>query len=88
MKQAVADQHNCPPAPGCHKKLKGDITMTKAEKQTFEELVRLVNSRFMACNNEDDERFLRLVFMINPESEVLMRYENTLFDLPQYMCLM
>ena len=62
--------------------------MTKQEKQLFEELVRLVNNRYFAGDQEDVEKFLRLVFRLNPESEVLMRYEGTLFDLPQYTCLM
>ena len=55
--------------------------MTKKEKATLEELARLVNSRFMSVNGDDQQRFYELVFRLNPESEVLMRYEGSLFDL-------
>ena len=55
--------------------------MTKTEKQVFEALVRHVNQHALFCNGEDEENFLRMVFYLNPESEVLMRYENTLFEL-------
>ena len=55
--------------------------MTKTEKELFEELARLVANKFMAVNQEDDEKFYRLVFRLNPSSEVMMSYECSLFDL-------
>jgi len=55
--------------------------MTKTEKQLFEQLARLVANRFLAVSNEDDREFYHLVFRLNPQSEVMMRYEGTLYDL-------
>jgi len=55
--------------------------MTKQEKQVFEALAQHVNNRALFYNHEDEENFLRMVFFLNPESEVLMRYEKTLFEL-------
>jgi hypothetical protein len=66
--------------------------MTKIEKQIFEDLVRQISSKWCPFDNYDVEEewqeFYRKVFRINSASEVLMKYEGTLFDLPQYTCLM
>ena len=55
--------------------------MNGNEKLVLEDLARHVHSKAMFCNHEDEEKFLRMVFWLLPESEVLMRYENTLFEL-------
>lgn len=59
--------------------------MTKQEKQLFEDLVRRIGSRWCPFDNYDVEEewqdFYRTVFRLNPGSEVLMRYEGSLFDL-------
>ena len=55
--------------------------MTKSEKATFEELARLVANKAQFVHPVPEEEFYRLVFKLNPGSEVMMRYEGSLFDL-------
>jgi hypothetical protein len=58
--------------------------MTKTEKRVFEALVRQISSKWCPFDNYDVEEewheFYNKVFYLNPESEVLMKYEGTLFD--------
>jgi len=59
--------------------------MTKQERQAFEDLVRMVATRWCPYDNydvdEEWEEFYRIVFRLNPGSEVMMRYEGSLYDL-------
>ena len=59
--------------------------MTKRETELLEELARMIRSRWCPFDNydveEEWERFFRLVFKLNPASEVMMQYHGSLFDL-------
>jgi len=61
--------------------------MTKQEKQLFEALVIQVSSKWRPAllhnPQEEWQEFYNLVFRLNPESEVLMKYPGTLFDLAE-----
>ena len=61
--------------------------MTRQEKQLFEALVTQVACKWCPFDNYDVEEewqeFYNLVFRLNPESEVLMKYPGTLFDLAE-----
>lgn len=59
--------------------------MTKQERELFEDLVRRIRSRWCPFDNYDPEEewqdFYRLVFRLNPGSEVMMQYAGSLYDL-------
>jgi len=61
--------------------------MTKTEKQLFESLVTRVSNKWSPFLVQPEEykdewqEFYNLVFRLYPESEVLMKYEGTLFDM-------
>ena len=59
--------------------------MTKQEKQVFDALVRQVANRWCPFDNYDTEEewdeFYKKVFRLDPDCDVLMRYECSLFDL-------
>jgi len=59
--------------------------MTKTEKQIFESLVLQVSNKWFPYGNYDEQEewqeFYNKVFRLYPESEVLMKYEGSLFDM-------
>jgi len=59
--------------------------MTKADKILFEDLVRRISNKWVPNINAKDKEewdiFYKYVFKLNPGSEVMMKYDGTLFDL-------
>ena len=59
--------------------------MTKKEKVLFEWMVNRISCCWTPFDNYDVEEewkaFYNMVFQLNPESEVLMKYLGNLFDL-------